>query len=163
MEIGKHWESIRKIFDEAYKSNLHFAVASINEDGSPHVTPIGALFLRDDPSGYYFEENPVGLPRNLKNNPRICVLAVNADKMFWGKSLIAGQFSSAPAVRLTGKAGELRRAAPEEIAQWREKIAPLKGMKGYDLLWGRFSRVRDITFDGFEPVETGTMTKDLWK
>jgi predicted pyridoxine 5'-phosphate oxidase superfamily flavin-nucleotide-binding protein len=48
MEIGKHWETIRTIFEEAYKSCSHFAIATVNEDGSPHVTPIGALILRDN-------------------------------------------------------------------------------------------------------------------
>jgi uncharacterized protein len=47
MKIGKHWEMIKTIFEEAYKSCSHFAVATVNEDGSPHVTPIGALILRD--------------------------------------------------------------------------------------------------------------------
>ena len=31
MEIGKHWDAIRSVFDEAYKSCLHFAVATVNE------------------------------------------------------------------------------------------------------------------------------------
>ena len=58
MEIGKHWETIRAVFEEGFKSCSHFAVATVNEDGSPHVTPIGALILREDQTGFYFEENP---------------------------------------------------------------------------------------------------------
>lgn len=27
MEIGKHWETIRAVFEESYKSCVHFAVA----------------------------------------------------------------------------------------------------------------------------------------
>jgi len=72
MEIGKHWTTIREIFEEAYKSCLHFAVASVNEDGSPHVTPIGALFLRENRTGFYFEEYPSKMPENLKRYTRVC-------------------------------------------------------------------------------------------
>src|SRR4030043_2255895 len=108
MEIDNHWETIRAVFEEAYKSCSHFAVATINEDGSPHVTPIGALILRDNQTGFYFEENPKKMPCNLKKNPRICVMAVNADKLFWGKALVEGKFMTPPAVRLSGTAGGLR-------------------------------------------------------
>ena len=163
MEISRHWDAIKGVFDEAFKSSMHFAIATVSEDGSPHVTPIGALILRDDCSGFYFEENPVRLPRNLKINSRVCVLAINSDKMFWLKSLTDGKFVTPPGVRLYGRAGRLRGATPDEIALWQAKIAPLKGTKGYDLLWSRFSQVRDIAFDAFEPVETGEMTGELWK
>lgn len=162
MEIGKHWKTILSIFNEAYKSCLHFAVATVNEDGSPYVTPIGALILRDNQTGFYFEENPVKMPRNLKTNPRVCILALNADKLFWGNALINGVFSTPPAVRLSGIAGELRMATPDEIILWQEKIAPFKGTKGYKLLWSHFYNVRDITFDSFEPVNVGEMTSQLW-
>jgi len=163
MEIGNHWETIKSVFDEAYKSCLHFAVATVKEDGSPHVTPIGALILRDNPTGFYFEENPVRLPRNLKTNPRVCILAQNADKLFWGNALINGKFPTPPAVRLSGIAGKLREATPDEIALWQEKIALAKGTKGYQLLWSSFSHVRDIAFDSFDPVDVGAMTGELWK
>ncbi len=163
MEIGKHWQTIRAIFEEAYKSCSHFAVATVNEDGSPHLTPIGALILRDNQTGFYFEENPKKTPRNLKKNPRICILAVNADKLFWGKALVEGKFTIPPAVRLSGTAGTLRKATVDEMAAWQEKVAIAKGMKGYKLLWEKMSKVRDITFDSFEPVLMGEMTGGLWQ
>lgn len=72
MEIGKHWETIKAIFEEGYKSCSHFAVATVNEDGSPYVTSIGALILREDQTNFYLEENPRRLPDNLKRNPRSC-------------------------------------------------------------------------------------------
>ena len=162
MEIGNYWEAIRAVFDEAYKSCMHLSVATVNEDGSPHVTPIGALILRDNKTGFYFEENPVRMPCNLKTNPRVCILAVNADKQFWLNALIDGKFKTAPAVRLLGNAGKRRKATSDEIALWQEKIALVKGTKGYELLWSHFSQVRDITFDTFEPVNVGEMTNSLW-
>jgi len=163
MEIGKHWEIIRAIFEEAYKSCSHFAVATVNEDGSPHVTPIGALILRDNQTGFYFEENPKRMPSNLNRNPRVCILAVNADRLFWGKALIEGRFATPPAVRLSGTAGELRKATADEVAAWQEKVAIAKSTKGYKLLWEKMAKVRDIAFDSFEPVLMGVMTDGIWK
>lgn len=163
MQIGDHWGTIKEVFEEAYKSCFHFAVATVDEDGSPHVTPIGALILREDCTGFYFEENPRRMPINLKRNPRVCILAVNADKLFWGKSLLEGKFATPPAVRLVGRAGELREATADEIAAWQKRIAIAKSTKGYKLLWGKFARVRDIKFDSFEPVYTGEMTGGLWQ
>jgi len=163
MKISHHWETIRKIFEEAYKSCSHFAIASVDKDGSPHVTPIAALFLRPDHTGFYFEEHPLKLPENLKRNPRVCVLAVNADKLFWAKSLMEGKFSAPPAVRLIGTAGELREATSEEKDAWQRRIALAKVTRGYHLLkWGGFGHVRDIRFESFEPVNLGEMTKGLW-
>jgi uncharacterized pyridoxamine 5'-phosphate oxidase family protein len=162
MEIGKHWETIRAVFEEGYKSCVHFAVATVNEDGSPHVTPIGALILREDQTGFYFEENPTRMPLNLKRNPRVCILAVNADKLFWGKALLEGKFTSPPAVRLSGMVGDLRNATADEVALWQDKIAIAEGTKGYKLLWEKFAQVRDITFDSFDPVYVGEMTGGLW-
>jgi hypothetical protein len=163
MEIGNHWGTIRKIFEEAYKSCMHFAIATVNEDGSPHVTPIGALFLREDQTGFYFEEYPSKMPENLKRNPRVCILAVNADKLFWGKSLMEGRFAAPPAVRLIGTVGELREATSEESAAWHKQVALAKVTKGYHLLkWDRFGHVRDIRFESLEPVYLGEMTSSLW-
>jgi pyridoxine/pyridoxamine 5'-phosphate oxidase len=161
MEIGKHWETIRNIFDEAFKSCAHFAVATVNEDGSPHVTPIGALILRDDRTGFYFDEYPSRMPENLKRNPRVSILAVNADKIFWAQSLLEGRFTIPPAVRLAGTVGELRDATSEEKEAWHKRIAIAKDLKGYQIMWERMGRVRDIRFDSFEPVDLGQMTSGL--
>ena len=169
MEIGDNWGMIREVFNEAYKSCFHFAVATVNKDGSPHVTPIGGLFLRDDRTGFYFEEFPSRLPENLKVNPRVCIMAVNADKMFWGKSLFEGKFPAPPGIRLMGTAGELREAKPEENAMWQKKVGFAKcrvqnakvKMKGYKIMWEGMSHVRDIKFDSFEPVYLSEMTAGL--
>jgi uncharacterized protein len=163
MEIINHWKTIREIFEEAYKSCSHLAIATVNEDGSPHVTPIGALFLREDQTGFYFEEYPSKMPENLKRNPRVCILAVNADKLFWAKSLLEGKFAAPPAVRLTGTAGELREATSQERVEWQKRVALAKVTRGYHLLrWDRFGHVRDIRFESFEPVDLGDMTNRFW-
>lgn len=163
MDIGNQWETIRTLFDEAFKSCAHFAVATVNENGTPHVTPIGALILRDNRTGFYFDEYPRKTNANLKRNPRVCVMAVNADKAFWGMALMEGKFRKPPAVRLSGTVGESRPATPDEVGAWQKKIAIAKGTKGYDLMWRQMARVRDITFDSFEPIDLKEMTVDLWK
>ena len=83
MKIGKHWKQIRVVFQETLASSLHYAVATVNEDGSPHVTPIGALFLRGDRTGFYFDVFTSKMSANLARNPRACVLAVNSSVPFW--------------------------------------------------------------------------------
>ena len=56
MITQEKWAIIRRVVDEANASCSHVSVATVNADGSPHVTPIGSLALRDDPSGYFFGE-----------------------------------------------------------------------------------------------------------
>ena len=163
MEIGKHWKTIQTVYQESLHSSMHYAVATVNEEGSPHVTPIGALFLREDKTGFYFDEFLVNLSRNLERNPRVCILAVNSNPTFWQKSLLAGKFETPPAVRLMGSVGKKREGKEEEIAMWQDHVKLARGTKGHDLMWKNMRLVRDIYFDSFEPVSCGEMTKDLWK
>ena len=163
MEIGRHWKTIQELFRESQKSSMHFAVATVNQDGTPHITPIGALFLREDKTGFYFDELPVNMSKNIERNPRICILAVNSNITFWQKSLFTGGFATPPAVRLMGSAGEKREGTEEEIAMWRDHVKLAKGTKGHDLMWKDMRMVRDIYFDSFEPVLAGKMTQNLWK
>lgn len=162
MEIGKHWEAIRALFDEGRDSCKHFAVATVNEDGSPHITPIGALFLRHDQTGFYFDQFTVTTSRNVDRNPRVCVLAVNSTPTFWQKSLFAGKFTSPPAVRLLGSLGPKRDGTAQEIAAWQDRVKAAQGTKGHEVLWKNMRTVRDIVFDSFEPVSCGAMTEGLW-
>ena len=163
MEISKHWHTIQALFQQAFQSSLHYAIATVNEDGSPHVTPVGALILREDCIGFFFDEFLHSTSKNLERNKRVCVLAVNSDIAFWGKSLFDGKFDTPPAVRLMGTVGEKREATADEIATWHKRVEFTQGMRGFDILWKDMHTVRDIYFDSFEPVVTGEMTNDLWK
>ena len=162
MEIGDHWETIQMVFQQSLLSSLHYAVATVNKDGSPHVTPIAALFLRENKTGFFFDVFCVNMSNNLENNQRISVLAVNSSMAYWQESFISGRCETPPAVRLSGVVGQKREAAPEEIAMWHQHVEFARGMKGYDLLWGNMRFVRDIYFDAFEPVQMGEMTGGLW-
>lgn len=163
MEIGEHWKTIQALFQESQNSSMHFAVATVNQDGSPNVSPIGALFLRDDKTGFYFDEFPVNMSENIERNSQVCILAVNSDVGFWQKSLFAGRFVTPPAVRLKGSAGEKREGTEEEIAMWQNHVKAAQATKGYSLMWKDMRMVRDIYFDSFEPVWLGEMTQSLWK
>lgn len=163
MEIGKHWKIIQMVFQEARGSSMHYAVATVNEDGTPHVTPITSLFLREDKTGFYFDEFPVHMSKNIERNPRVCILAVNSDLNFSIKSFLAGKYEAPPAVRLMGSVGKKREATKEESALWQDHVKLARGTKGHDMLWKNMRMVRDIQFDAFEPVLMGEMTQDLWK
>jgi hypothetical protein len=163
MDIGKHWEMIQKVFHEALVSSLHYAVATVNEDGSPHLTPIGALFLRENRTGFYFDVFTVKMSSNLKKDQRVSILAVNSSPFYWQTVLATGRCEMPPSVRLMGIVGERRDATEEEKAMWHNHMAFASGARGYDMLWGNMQFVRDITFDAFEPVHLGEMTRDHWK
>ncbi len=163
MEIGKHWETIQTLFRECHSSSTHYAVATVDEDGAPRVTPIGALFLCGDKAGFYFDEFSVMMSKNLERNPRVCILAVNSNASFWQKSLLAGRFETPPGVRLTGSVGKKRKATEGEIGMWQNHVRMARGTTGHDLMWKNMRTVRDIYFDSFEPVSCGEMTQNLWK
>lgn len=162
MEINHHWNKIRKLFRIAFRSSLHYSIATVNENGSPHVTPIGSLFLRRNNTGFFFDDFLGNTSRNFKNNQRVCVLALNSGKFFWIKSLFLGKFKTTVAVRLNGTVGEQRKATEQESALFRKRVQFARKFKGYNILWKDFKYVRDIHFDSFEPVNTGTMTHNLW-
>ncbi len=164
MELDKKaWPQIQEIFRNAFRSSFHFSIATVNEDGSPHVTPIGSLILQDDRTGFYFEEYTTNLTRNLARDKRVCVMAVNSSKWALIKSFFLGKFITPPGVRLMGTAGERREATPAEQALFRKRVRKYRMFKGHDLLWSRLRHVREIRFDAFEPIRVGVLTRHMWK
>ena len=163
MDLITNWKQVKSLFKKSFRSSFHFAVATVTEDGEPHVTPIGSLILGEPGHGFYFEEFPQRLPRNLGSNKKICVLAVNSNKWYWLKSLVVGRFASPPAVRLHGVAGDLREATDIEISLWQKRVKSVSFSKGHAMMWRSMSKVRDIEFTRIEPVQIGKMTRDTWK
>jgi len=161
MSIDEHWAEIKKLFRQSFKSSFHYAIATVNEDGEPHVTPIGSLVLGKPGRGLYFEEFPRQLPRNFERNNQVCVLAVNSSRWFWVKSLIAGKFASPPAVRLFGTVGGVREATKKEIKLWQTRVKPVSFTKGHAIMWANMKTVREIEFSRVESVRLGEMTRDL--
>jgi hypothetical protein len=161
MEIEQNWATIRNVVQNAMKTSHHVSFATVSADGVPHVTPIGSLMLRDDCTGYYFEEFSNTMPANFEDNQRISILAVNSGMWYWLKSIRSGRFSSLPGVRLHGRVGDRRPARVPEIDDWRERIKKARNTKGYKLIWENLAHVRDIEFDSYEPITAGVMTKHL--
>lgn len=162
MELIANWKEVKSLFKKSFKTSFHFAIATITENGEPHVTPIGSLILGEPGHGFYFEKFTQQLPSNLANNRQICVLAVNSSRWFWIKSLINGKFTSPPAVRLHGVVGDIREATDSEIALWQKRVKRVSFSKGHAMIWRSMSMVRDIEFSRIEPVHLGEMTRDTW-
>ena len=159
----KHWPPIRRVFAAALSSSFHLSVGSVDQDGNPHISPIGSIHLdRNETSGYYFELFTKQMPRNLQTNQRVCVMAVPSRMRQWFGALLRGRFKTPPGVRLYGTAGELRPATNKEVARWHRKVKSLRFLKGHDLLWANTSHVREIHFDGWAPVNLGPMTRGCW-
>jgi len=161
MDINQNWGMIQEFIQVAMKSSRHLSFATVTEEGRPHVTPIGSLILRDNCTGYYFEEYTKQMPDNFKNNQRISILAVNSGFLFWLKSIYSGSFTTHPGIRLHGKVGVRRPATEDEIAAWQDRVKGARKTKGYQLIWKNLKHVRDIEFDSFEPITAGKMTMHL--
>jgi hypothetical protein len=161
--LENHWQEIRRLFTKSFWSSFHYALASVNEDGSPHLTPIGSLFLTEPTKGFYFELFTTQMPKNFKKNQRVCVLAVRSGFWFWLKSLFFGRFQTPPALRLAGRVGERRSSTEKEKKLWLQRVGWFRGLKGYGLLWKNVPFVREITFDAMIPIHLGTMTEHHWQ
>lgn len=161
MNISVNWKEIRTHFNKSFRSNFHVSIASVDAESNPTVTPIGSLFLNKNHSGFYFEKYPNKLPKNAKENNKICALAVNSNTWFWLKSLFRGKFRSYPAIKLYGELGQKRKATDIEISRLNRRMKATKGMKGNNYLWGDMEIVRDITFTKAEKINFGKMTQDL--
>ena len=163
VDMNKDWALVKKIFNQATDSSGHHALASVNADGTPHITPIGSLVLGKTGKGFYFERFTTNMPKNFETNNQVCVLAVNGSKWFWLKAILFGHFASPPAVRLLGEVGEKREATKAELALWHKRVGSLSFTKGYKEMWAGMSMVREITFTDVKPVYIGNMTRGLYE
>ena len=161
MDIKHDWTEIRKHFNKCFRSNFHVAIASVDKNNNPTVTPIGSLFLNNNQTGFYFEKFPTKLPENSKVNKNVCVLAVNSNTLFWLTSLFKGQFKKYPAIKLYGQLGERRKATDIEIQRLNSRMSITKRLKGNKYLWGDMQIVREITFIKAEAINLGKMTEKL--
>ncbi len=162
MDIGNNWEYIKEVVERGQRSTIYCSIASINSDGTPNITPIGTVFLRNDKTGYFFDHYTTSLAENLDGDPRLCLSAVDAGKLFWLRSFLKGRFISPPGVRLYGEASPLREATPEEIKLIEARVRPTKWLKGSRLLWTNFTHVRDIEFTQYRPITYPVMMDGLW-
>jgi len=162
MHIVTNWKDIRQMFATVFRSSQHYTIATITPEGFPHITPIGSVILREPGHAIYFEEFAQNLPRNLEQNPNVCILAVRTGYFYWLTALLRGRFESAPAVRLHGTVGPAREATKEEIALWQHRVRRVKRTRGYDLLWKNMRTVRDVQIQQADTVRLGAMTTEAW-
>lgn len=156
------WNEVRTVFNRAFASNLHFAIASLADDGRPWVTPIGSVLLTEPGRGIYFEEFTQRLAKHTSQNPRIAILAVDGRKRFWVRSLLQGRFATAPSLRLEATVvGPRRPATEQERARWLRRVRVFRGTRGHSLLWERLGHVRDFEVTAVHPVRLGKMTAGL--
>jgi hypothetical protein len=163
MDLQQHWPQVLDVLRSGKKSSKHFAIATVDPSGNPHVTPIGHAFFRDDMTGYYFDAYSRAMPNNFEHNPRICLMAVNSGTWFWLNALRHARFDTAPAVRLFGEVGAQRDATAHERHTLQQSIRLTRGLPGHKLLWGSLTRVRDMTFSSFSPAEYPVMCEGLWQ
>ena len=159
MDITDNWPLVKRLLGESFRSSLHCAIASVNEKGEPHVTPIGSLILDRPGHGFYFEQFTRQMPNNFRHNQEVCVLAVNSGFWYWLKSLLAGRFRTPPGMRLVGRVGEVRAATDQEIASWQRRVGSVRFTRGHAILWRNMKRVREIHFHRIETLELGVMTQ----
>lgn len=162
-DLQANWPSIVRFFNKCMFTPGYFTFATAGHDGWPHTAPYGSLFLRDDCNGYYSDVFPNRMSANLKNDNRICIMAVNFGIWYMLKGLFRGRFDRWPGIRLYGNVDKSRTALPEELDRFRSKVKRFRRLKGYDLLWRDIRTVRDIHFTHFEPVYLGAMTRHLNK
>ena len=163
MDIKDHWPEIQQVVMQALSSSIHCAIASVAPDGTPNITPVGTVFLRDNLTGYYFDQYTSTLAENIERNPKICLMAVNTSRVFWLKSFWRGNFASPPGLRLYGEASSLRPATEQERKFIDARVRPTRWLKGSRLLWSDFTHVRDIRFTSFRPVTYPRMMDGLWR
>jgi hypothetical protein len=155
----EQWTELKRLAGSTFSTSLHFAVATVNSDGTPHVTPIGSLMLGTPGEGYFFEVFADRLCANLDRGSQVSVLGVVSSSPLWLRALFSGRFSSPPAFRLIGVGGAKRASTEEERKRWQRKVRFFRLLRGYELLWGNLDTVRELHFCAVEPVLLGPMTK----
>ncbi|CAB1221779.1 pyridoxamine 5'-phosphate oxidase family protein [Acinetobacter bouvetii] len=154
----QQWQHICKVVNDAQRAAMHCSIATVDQDLQPSICPIGTLFLRDNQSGFFFDRYAESFKENLPHNNKACIQAINSSRMFWLKSLLKGQFSDYPGVRLYVEIGDLRPANPDELHQVSRRIHSLQWTKGSQLIWSDFSHVRDFSVQAFKWVQYPQMT-----
>ncbi|MCK9241241.1 pyridoxamine 5'-phosphate oxidase family protein [Desulfocurvus sp.] len=125
------------------------ALATVDEDGEPRVTPIGSVVLTAEGRGFYFEDDAAVLPGGLERAQELAILAVGGEGS-WLRRVLRGALPPGPALRIKVRAGRRRAATAAE------RTLRLAGAG----LVGRSVRfVREFTVQGVTPVHLGAMLK----
>ena len=163
LDLHTDWAIIRGVFKRAQTMGLYHGFSTVNEDGTPNITPIGSLVLSAErPGGFYFDVFNRTLASNLDSNPQVAILAVDNRKIFWLKSVLAKRFKSPPAIRLAGRVSAKCPATTEEIRYCLEQVTNLRRFGASKKLANRLKYVRKIEFTRVDILNIGAMTKHPW-
>lgn len=162
MNLEQDWSDIRAVFVAARRRGLHHALATVNDDGTPQVTPIGSLWLHGDrPRAIYFDMFNRRLASNLNARQRVMVMAVDPRYSLWIAAFVRGHFTRHLAIRLAGTVSPRRRPQDEETRRIERLFRRTRFTRGSRLLRSRIEWIRDIDFDAVAPVRVGRMTSAL--
>lgn len=153
-------EIYNKKIKPLFAQSVFCSVATVTEDGLPHVSPIGSIVLLNKDKGMFFEKFTKSISKNTNENSYATIMCVNDGKWFWLKSLITGKFNKPPAIRLVVKIGKLREGTDNEGQIFKNKIKLFKKTKGYQMMWQEMSQIREFKIIDYKPVFIGKMTRD---
>lgn len=126
------------------------ALATVTEDGTPKVTPIGSVIFTSEKSGFYFEDDPSIMPGDLERAPELAIVAVGGAKDSWLGSVFRSKLPTARALRLSVHAGRRRAATAAEKAC---------RFVGIGLLGKGVRFVREFTVEAVAPIHLGALYK----
>jgi uncharacterized protein len=156
----QEWGLVRRTWDRVLRSSMSYSVASVGPDGTPHVTPIGSVFLNDEPgTGFYLDMFNKQLSENVRANPRVMILGVDSGKLMWLTSLLRGRFVRPPGVRLVATVGPRRPSTEPERQRLNSALGPLVRTPGGRLLWRDLPHVRELRIEAVVPLRIGRMTE----
>ncbi|GBE25154.1 hypothetical protein BMS3Bbin02_01439 [bacterium BMS3Bbin02] len=155
------WSRAVHVLRQGMSTSLHCSIASVNEDGTAHVTPIGSLQITGPSTAMFFDVFGSRLSRNVDRDSRVTILAVNSSKLFWLKMFIKGRFVEYPGVRLIGTVSPKRESTPQERERFERRVKRVRRMRGYDVLWSNIGHARDIKFTTLKYVRIGRSTSHL--
>lgn len=158
------WHLVRRTVARGQSASFHCAIASVNLDGGPYVSPIGSVRLGQPGRGTYLDVFNAQLRKNLERDPRVTVMAVDSGLVTWARALISGQFVTPPGVRLLGEVGPARPATDDEKRTFQRSVRPALLTRGGKAMWSRLDDLlaRDLSFTGVVPVRIGSTTAGLW-
>ncbi|MFC3192874.1 pyridoxamine 5'-phosphate oxidase family protein [Marinicella sediminis] len=152
-------EKVKPLFSQA----VYCSVATVDEAGEPHVSPIGSVVLKDKGSGWFFQKFTKSIPKNAVSCEYATLMAVNDGKWFWLKSLFKGRFNQPPALRIKVRLGVLRDATEDEMARFQRRVKPFRWTRGHALMWQDMAQVREFEIIEYLPVYIGQMTAVQFK
>lgn len=155
------WDRGVAVLRQGMSTSLHCSIASVNEDGSPHVTPIGSLQITGLGTGMYFDVFNETLACNVDRDPRVSILVVNSSRSFWLTMLARGRFRDYPGVRFVGTIAPRRESTAREQARFRQRVKRLRRLKGSRALWSEVGYARDVEFTDVTFVRIGSTTSHL--